>query len=286
MDRHRFGRLMTRAANWLARRSVYRFVLRDLDPLDDLDRVADAAASLRLSGRLKPIVAPGPDARSIAVVAPHPDDESVGPGGTLAAAADRGAAISMGFLTDDGGRRDEAQAAAGHFGASARFFGWRARDIPVDDAATAAFAEWVDDAAPGALFLPFLADDHDDHRRASELLWRAATSGKLCCRPDIWAYQVYTSMPCNVLVDITDRVARKRAAIALHRSQTTKRDWAHVALGLNAYNARFAGTGAEARFYEGFFVLPFDDYMDLCARYFRAPAAACYRSPSYRSPDA
>lgn len=247
-----------------------RIVLRDLAPLGDLSRVADAMASLRAQGRLRAQVAM-PPAGSLAVIAPHPDDESIGPGGTLLAGRAGGAAIAVGFATDPEGRRDEAEAACADLGASAHFFGHRPRGIPTDGAAARDLAAWLDAAAPSALFLPFLADDHEDHRRVNAWLLAAARHGGLKAKPEIWAYQVYTSMPCTTLVDITDFAAGKRALIARHESQIRTRDWASIALGLNAYNARFAGGGPPGRSYEGFFVLPFDAYLDLCARYFAEP---------------
>jgi LmbE family N-acetylglucosaminyl deacetylase len=261
--------LTLRVFNWLAAKAGQRLVLRDLAPLDDLSRVADAMASLRLQGRLRATVAP-PPAGALAVIAPHPDDEAIGPGGTLIAARNAGARIAVGFATDAGGRRGEAEAACADLGAAAHFFGHRARAIPVDARSARELAAWIDGFAPSALFLPFLADDHPDHRRASEWLLAAARAGGLAGRPEIWAYQVYTSMPCTTLVDITGAAEAKRALIARHESQIRTRDWASIALGLNAYTARFAGGGAAGRLYEGFFVLPFDAYVELCARYFDA----------------
>ncbi len=271
-----------RALNWLSAGAGYRIVLRDLAPIGDLPRVADAMASLRLQHRLKAVVAPAP-AGKIAVLAPHPDDEAIGPGGTLLAARAAGARIAVGFATDPDARRREAETASADLGADTRFFGYRQRSIPVDAPAARALAEWIDGIAPAALFVPFLADDHDDHRRISEWLLSAARSGGMTARPEIWAYQVYTSMPCTTLVDMTSFAESKRALIARHESQNRTRDWASISLGLNAYNARFAGGGAKGRLYEGFFVLPCDAYLDLCQRYFGNDPAGCYRSGSYES---
>ena len=292
MDRRILQRWRMRLVNWLMPRRAYKFFLNDWAPLNDLDRVADAMASLRQSARLQPAIMPAPLARRIAVVAPHPDDESIGPGGTLLAARDGGAAVGVVFLADDADaalasrRRREAEAACQVLGAKADFLGFQQRAIPIDAAALKAFAVAVDSAAggrPDALFIPFLADDHDDHRRANELLLRAANGGHLRAQPEIWAYQVYTSMPCNVFVDIGAHVAGKTQAIRSHASQMALRDWVSVALGLNAYNARLARRGPGGGPYEGFFVLPFEDYLDLLRRYFKDPVHACYRDPSYRA---
>ena len=281
-------RWQMRLMNWLLPRRAFRFFVRDWGPLEDLDRVADALASMRQSARLQPAVMSAPRAKSIAVVAPHPDDESIGGGGTLLAARDGGATIDVVFLTDGDTaaaavRRREAEAACRSLGARPAFLGFAPRAIPADGQALQNFAAAIDRASPEALFIPFFADDHDDHRRANELLLRAADGATLRAKPEIWAYQVYTSMPCNVLIDIGAHAAGKGEAIRCHVSQMAERDWVSVALGLNAYNARFVRGGLGNGLYEGFFVLPFADYLELLRRYFKKPVHACYRSDSYRA---
>jgi LmbE family N-acetylglucosaminyl deacetylase len=233
-----------------------------------------------MQARLKAVVSPPPSG-TLAVIAPHPDDESIGPGGTLLAAHAAGARIAVGFATDPDDRREEALAACADLGASSRFFGYRQRAIPADGRAARDLAVWIDEHSPTALFVPFLADDHDDHRRVNEWLLAAARSGGLSARPEVWAYQVYTSMPCTTLVDVTDFQQAKSDLIRRHASQMRSRDWTSIALGLNAYNARFAGVHGKGRFFEAFFVLPFDSYLDLCARYFDGAQGACYLSDSY-----
>jgi LmbE family N-acetylglucosaminyl deacetylase len=285
MSRNTPPRWQMRMTNWLLPRRAFKFFVRDWAPLEDLDRVADALASMRQSARLQPAVMSAPRARKIAVVAPHPDDESIGCGGTLLAARGGDATVDVVFLTDGppaaaSVRRREAEAACRIIGARPAFLGYSPRAIPVDRKGLQRCAAAIDAVSPDALFIPFLADDHDDHRRANELLLRAADGAMLRAKPEIWAYQVYTSMPCNVLIDIGAYATGKSEAIRCHASQMAERDWVRVALGLNAYNARF---GPDAGPYEGFFVLPFEDYLELLRRYFKDPVHACYRSASYRA---
>ena len=291
MSRWMISRLRAHILNWLLPRRAYKFFLIDWEPLEDLGRVADAMATLRQTARLEPAVVSAPTSRRIVVVAPHPDDESIGPGGTLVAASDRGAKIKVVVLSDEADaetaalRRQEAEVACRILRAAPVFLGFKQRAIPVDGPALTSFADAVASldgkTGPDALFIPFFADDHDDHRRANELLLRAADGGQLFARPEIWAYQVYTSMPCNVFVDIAAHKAEKTRAIECHATQMARRDWVSVTLGLNAYNARFVRS-RRSGLYEGFFVLPFDDYIGLLRRYFKKPTHECYRSSFYR----
>ena len=110
---------------------------------------------------------------------------------------------------------------------------------------------------------------------------RAAHDGRLSGDIEVWAYQVYTPLPGNVAVDITDVADRKADAIRGFASQMVIRDWAHWALGLNAFNSRFVSTGGQKRYIETFFVLPLAEYVELCRHYFESDDATVYREPAY-----
>ena len=114
--------------------------------------------------------------------------------------------------------------------------------------------------------LPFLLDDHIDHRRASALL--LAVAEQIHPRTEIWAYQVYSQLPGNVVVDITEMANAKAEIVEMFKSQTNKRDWAHYILGMNAFTSRLLNTSIHKPYAEAFFVLPLNEYKDLCEMYF------------------
>ncbi|MHA1566148.1 MAG: PIG-L deacetylase family protein [Alphaproteobacteria bacterium] len=210
------------------------------------------------------------------VVAPHPDDEIIGPGGTLIRLLDSGWQVQVVYLTDgdtDPGiaskRRSEASKVAQALGFEATFLGLTPGDFTNDDQAPQRFIVEVEAATPDVLFIPFLLDDHPDHRDANRLLsevFRGADrrSGRL----EVWAYQVYTPLPGNVVVDITAEAGRKADTIRMFGTQMATRDWVHFALGLNAFNLRLLPGTKGARYVEAFFVLPLSDYIKLCDQYF------------------
>jgi len=98
---------------------------------------------------------------------------------------------------------------------------------------------------------------------------------------EIWAYQVYSTVIPNVAVDITDVIDEKLKLVEIYRSQKRSRDWAHYIKGLNAFNCRFLKTN-EPRYVELFFVVPADEYLQLCRLYFQNPASGIYYSDSYK----
>lgn len=273
------------------RKANYRFVLRDWLPLFDLEASAQVLETRRFAQNLEPVRLEGPASDRLLVLAPHPDDDTIAAGGTLLRAAARGAEVHVAYLTDgdaDPARaraiRDEASAVCAEMGAKATFLGCAPRAIPLDGGIPGRLAALVREVEPGAVLLPFLLDDHDDHRRASQLLLRTAP---LLPRADfeVWAYQVYSTVLPNVVVDITELAERKRALVRMWRSVHGDRDWAHYALGTNAANGRYL-PGARAAYAETFFVVPAAEYLDLCARYFAHPPERIYRAPAYRASSA
>jgi N-acetylglucosamine malate deacetylase 1 len=252
-------------------RSAYKFILREWERLPDAEAVADLLATMRLSRLLEPISLPGPSKKRIAVLAPHPDDEMIGPGGTLIAALRKGARVDVVYLTNGDDRPDrprvtETTVVARRVGYSTEFL---ALDRPLTDTDAGArrLAEAIRPDRETCLFAPFVLDDHPEHRTASLLLARAHALGLLPGDLEVWAYQVYSALPTNVVVEIDEVHEEKANAIrGWAQSAMRSRDWAHYALGLNAYNSRFLG-GSKPSFAETFFVLPLKDYAELCRRY-------------------
>lgn len=266
---------------------AYKAFLRDWVALADLDRSVEVLHTMRFSQAPRPALLQGPDARQIVVLSPHPDDEAIGPGGTLVRATEASGSVLCVHITDGVGLgtevlREEASAAAREGKYGVRFLGHPLRRIPLDRPALQELAEAVTSHRPEVLMLPFLLDDHDDHRRVNHMVWEAYKVGLLPANLEIWAYQVYTPLPGNVVVDITDQVGRKAALIRCYASQMRRRDWAHFAVGLNAFNSRFLPESTTPRYAELFTVLPLKDYAELCALYFSGDSAACYYSPDYR----
>jgi LmbE family N-acetylglucosaminyl deacetylase len=124
-------------------------------------------------------------------------------------------------------------------------------------------------------------DDHDDHRRVNELL--LTIDSHLKTKPkEVWAYQIYSSIIPNVVVDITAQVEVKEKAMRLLNSVKGERDWAHYVLGMNAMNCRFLPT-RKTVYGETFFVVPWQEYLDLCQQYFSNGAEKVYYNPVYRT---
>lgn len=260
-------------------RQAYKFVLRQWTAPKDLTALADVMASMRLRSLVEPVELPAPAARRILVIAPHPDDEMIGPGGTIIKAIAAGSQVTVLHLTREAGeagdiRAREAAAVAQRLGYDVASLGIDEGALGADATTLRTFGQAVDRAKPEVVMVPFMLDDHPDHRMASLLLAQAWQDGLIGNQIEVWAYQVYSTLAPNVVVDVTGVAGDKAAAIRMWReSAMTSRDWAHFALGRDAFNLRLLDRPPGPHFAEAFIVLPIGDYAELCGRY-RADSTA------------
>lgn len=285
----RLRSLVNQTRDLLRARQAYKFFMKDWTALSDLQACADVLSTMRASRTLIPLVMQRPDAERILVLAPHPDDEMIGAGGTLIRAVQAGTTVRVLYLTSGGltpeesrQRESEALAVAAKVGFEVELMRQPAFDLALAPTVVEQLCEHIDEFRPDALFVTFVLDDHDDHRRASELLLRAAESDRLSDKLPVWAYQVYSSVIPNVIIDITEVHQNKAEAVRLFTSQMKSRDWSHFALGLNAYNSRLLRANPAPRYAEAFFVVPLKEYVELCRTYFAEPSRAYY-SEHYKS---
>jgi LmbE family N-acetylglucosaminyl deacetylase len=212
-----------------------------------------------------------PDARHIVVLAPHPDDESIGCGGLLAHASRRGADITVVFATDgddmlvaDAGgdlgsrRREEAIAACTILGARPVFLGFRdgALSGRIDDLG-AAFDRAFAETHPDLVVLPWFGDDHRDHAAVNRAFARTGIARNV----RVLGCEIWSPLPANRLVDITAVADDKRRAIAAHTADTLLDP--DAVLGLNRF--RGGATRGVGRYAEAYVDATAGEYIDWVA---------------------
>lgn len=185
----------------------------------------------------------------VLVVAPHADDEVIPCGGTLLRHRQLGSAIRVVFATDSTAglsdpemarqlqriRREESErvAQAMQFESVVRL------DLPDGrlarheaDLATR-LAEQIRTFQPDIVYCPFPGDAHTDHQACA--LGVADATDQLNWKGRIHAYEVWTALWPNIMVDISDQAEEKGRLIGLYASQMADRDYAAGTLGLNRY---------------------------------------------------
>ena len=202
------------------------------------------------------------------VIAPHPDDESIGCGGTICLHTARGDRVSVVFLTSgELGlikvsseeakriREREAESVAEFLGVAEISFlrfpdGYLSICIPE---AADALRAIVERERPQRIYLPHEYEAHPDHAMAKLILEGAlGRNGDL--QPSLLAYEVWTPLyEYNHVEDISTTMARKLRAIRRYRSQNVSLRFDRSCRELNRYRGYFAFRNryAEVFQYEG-----------------------------------
>lgn len=185
-----------------------------------------------------------PYGRNAAVLAPHPDDEVFGCGGTLAALCREAIPVHVAILTDgqqwtadsapQNQRRNESKCAARILGYSPPEF-WGLYDstlLNIPDLARR-IETWIESLQADIVFAPSIWEMHRDHRACAQAACEAvlALKGKVT----LAMYEIGHPLTPNLLVDITPVVALKDQAVACFQSQLTRQAFDRQIKALNTY---------------------------------------------------
>ncbi len=193
---------------------------------------------------------------NILVIAPHPDDESIGCGGTILRHVERGDEVEAVFLTSGElglkklsreaaceTREAEARAACGVLALREPFF-LRLPDWTMGDDVPAAVDKLrpvIERTRPELIYLPHPLEWHPDHRAVWPIL-RATLCGLAFDAPALRGYEVWTPMAEYQHVEnISDTMGKKLTALREHASQIVEWDYVRAISGLNAYRGVMAG---------------------------------------------
>jgi N-acetylglucosamine malate deacetylase 1 len=222
------------------------------------------------------------------VLSPHPDDELIGAGGAMLAHLARGDRPHVVQLTSgertaglahlaraDRARTREAEAlaAAGRIGLGGDEVSFlRLPDgglDPDDDHHLDSLARQLDDLEPDLVYAPWPLDPHRDHVATTTLLSRVLRTSSR--HPHVALYEVWSPLSPTHVVDVTDLIDTKLAALDAYRSALDSVDYRHTARGLAAYRS---GQGLHGRGYaEAFTVLSAEALATLVAQLGDAPTS-------------
>ena len=93
--------------------------------------------------------------------------------------------------------------------------------------------------APDLVYVPWLEEAHADHAHSCQSLRRMLAKWAQAGRalPRVLEYEVWSPLPADFVVDITETAERKRRAILAHASQVAYTDYPHQLLGLAAHRS-------------------------------------------------
>lgn len=187
---------------------------------------------------------------NILVISPHPDDESIGLGGTIKKHVAEGDTVKVIFLTsgEKGGhgmneedtlriREIEAQKAAKILEIDAIEF-WKQPDGACQASNTniERLTATIKAFKPEIIYVTHEGEQHPDHKAAAEIVYKAVSAFQQKRRPEVYMYEVWTPLSSmDHIVDISPYVAIKRKAIRAHKSQCDVLKFHISALALNRY---------------------------------------------------
>jgi LmbE family N-acetylglucosaminyl deacetylase len=214
---------------------------------------------------------------NVLVLAPHPDDELIGCGGTLCRILSDEARASI-LLATDGSRLEslydlpkarrrtirleEASRVASALGAELVL--WRKEDARLQrtDELVRKLADLLGELDPSHIFTPFLGDMHADHRALSRILGEALALSR--GEPQVLQYEVWGLVPVNLYCDITDQVETLERLLFLYERAMRVQDFVHFCESRNLARAlEVAGRPAYA---EAFLSTTSKEYLRLIAR--------------------
>lgn len=191
----------------------------------------------------------------ILVLSPHPDDESIGCGGTLCHHVQQGHEVQVVFLTsgEKGGhgrpeaetirvREQEAREAAKILGIRHLEF-WRQPDgaVRATRAAVDRLREKLREFQPHTIYVPHNREMHRDHRGAVRLLESGLQAAWLSKHAKAWTptvlmFEVWTPVQqLDEIVDISPYLTKKLAAVRTYRSQCAVVGFVEAVRALNRY---------------------------------------------------
>jgi len=240
-------RIFKSAYYLLFAKRAYRFAARPLLELESLDQLRLACTGMPLFEKFLPVrLDPASSfGKKLLILAAHPDDDTVGVGGTIIRAIQRGARVRVIYVTDGGTggsgsyqsnaqtRTREAKALAEKLGYEIVFLGAPDGDFPVTEDLERKLIDEIRSFEPTAVFVPWILESHVSHRQMNKLL--LGSYKNFAFDAPIFAYSVWSNLPVNVFVDITSTMDAKIDAVSEWKSQVNIFDYKNFVRGLNGY---------------------------------------------------
>ena len=186
----------------------------------------------------------------VMVISPHPDDESIGCGGTICKHVAAGEPVHVELLTsgEKGGhglseqetalqREEEATAAAEILGIThVEFYRQQDGNLSKNRRVANLLARRIQTCRPHLIYVPHPREQHPDHQPIAKVLRRALRKAQIPEPPRVLGYEIWTPLQrLDEIVDITPYLETKLRAIAAYATQCSVMDFESAARGLARY---------------------------------------------------
>ena len=185
--------------------------------------------------------------KRVLVLAPHPDDETIGCGGSLVLHKEANDPVKVIFLTngakgDMSGRfenqayialrQEEARSACACLGGmDIEFWPYQDRELLAAKEVRGRILDTLRAYQPDLVYVPSPLEFHPDHRAACAFLCAAVQMYDGPC--DVAFCEIGQPLRANVLVNITSVLERKVSALKIYKSQLFERNYDEIAIAMN-----------------------------------------------------
>ena len=207
--------------------------------------------------------------KNVIVFAPHQDDELIGLGGTLIQLKNKGAAITLVFLTDGADlvnqsetvqiRSLESQKVARELNASIINIGIPNDTMEVNFEHLNKIRNILLSQKWDDVFCIWPIDNPPKHRICAFLLGKVISKMEL----NLILYSVHTDLIPNLYSNITKQIIDKELLIKIYKSQLSAQAYDHLAQSRDGWNSRFLPVSCEKRYVELFYKVSKNEYMKL-----------------------
>ena len=191
-----------------------------------------------------PVVLDLPPGEKFLVLAPHPDDDAIGCGGTIIKLLTNEKLVRVSYLSIQSSehfsraeRLEEIRESLDCLGVTD--FSLREDTFPSGDVLVDMIKKELISSRPDTVFVPSPVENHDHHVESFLSYLKAHRESGV--RANTLLYEVWAPLLPNILVDITSFIAGKNDAIGAHKTQIRNLDFMRAAKGLNAYRAAMSG---------------------------------------------
>jgi len=205
----------------------------------------------------------------ILVLSPHPDDETIGCGGTIIKYTNMGIRVKIVFITDGQKgdfqkrygqhyiclRRSAAQKAMEILGVKEyEFWGYEDRLLyQKEKKLSKKILEEVKKFNPDLIFFPSPFEIHPDHRAIFNAVWKIRKKLK----KKLVLYEIIIGLYPNILVDITNEIEKKKKAMKCYYTELYYNNYFDKIIGLNRF--RTLTLAETVRYAEGFILIDSDN---------------------------
>jgi LmbE family N-acetylglucosaminyl deacetylase len=180
--------------------------------------------------------------RRALILSPHPDDELIGAGGTMMKIIASGGSVQILHMTNGKQahvlsnvteptrstiRLREAACVASNLQAGIEC--WEKNgdgNLSATKENVERLRQLMHAFQPDAVFLPFINDAHPDHVASNYIFQEAYQTAHSPNIKFVYAYEIWSMCPCNVAVDITHAMSRKRSLLSFYRTAIRPVDYA------------------------------------------------------------